>query len=614
MRTNYAVVSEDIWRVRLSAGYGTGPDRMKGIFGGAEFKAFDWLYLLGENDTKETNVGARLVTPQFWKIPVSFNFTAKTSLEHKPGTFDVAFGLSMPLDFRVKQPRTAPQASTPLSQQSAVVSSQTDQATPNPPTVNGQRSTDNGVSSQTDKVRPNPQASTPLSQQETGTSAPSPMPAMPAFRPPAPAGAGANEHIDLSGLRDCLVREGFTNVRVGVADTGILVVEYEDVRFNHNELDGMGVVAGNAARLAEGRFESLRMVMKRHDIPMVRLTMPLKLVAGFLDGSIGQTDFSKDLVVSFAAWDDDVDFLAGTGNPGFLKSSLVLAPVLTTFVGTEFGAFDYLLSLQPELLVNAWKGGVVDARWNIPISWSGNLDDGKPFRNSRNPPMMDRLMYFQAFKPLPAFMANLGGGMILHDIYGTLNEATWSPANGTHRIRVVQAYGKDVNSSQATTVYLGSYRYYFSPLDLSLEGTGGRFWSQDRGASLELKRFFGDTAVSLYYKNTEGVDNKKWQAVGIQFSLPLTPRRDMKHYYDMQVRGANEWSYAEETTLTNNNSKGNYLPPYPLAINPQPITDLDITYYNRDRLSEAYIREHLERLRDAWQRYGGEENANIFRQ
>jgi hypothetical protein len=46
-QTKYVVVSEDIWRFRLTAGYGTGPDRMDGIFGGGEFRPFDWLHLLG---------------------------------------------------------------------------------------------------------------------------------------------------------------------------------------------------------------------------------------------------------------------------------------------------------------------------------------------------------------------------------------------------------------------------------------------------------------------------------------------------------------------------------------------------------------------------------------
>ena len=81
LQTKYLVASEEFWRLRLSLGAGTGPDRMKGVFGGAEFRAFDWLYLIGENDTKETNVGGRLVTPDLFGYPLNLQIMAKTSLD-----------------------------------------------------------------------------------------------------------------------------------------------------------------------------------------------------------------------------------------------------------------------------------------------------------------------------------------------------------------------------------------------------------------------------------------------------------------------------------------------------------------------------------------------------
>ncbi|MBC8018913.1 MAG: hypothetical protein H7X83_10405, partial [Verrucomicrobia bacterium] len=160
---------------------------------------------------------------------------------------------------------------------------------------------------------------------------------------------------------------------------------------------------------------------------------------------------------------------------------------------------------------------------------------------------------------------------------------------------------------------LGSYRYYYSPLDLSLEAAAGKFWAEDKGVSLELKRFWEDTAVSFFYKNTKGTDQKRWQAVGIQFSVPLTPRRDMTPLAKLQVRGSDEWSYAQATTLKNDNLNSprgelNWLAPYPLAINPQPAQALYRSFYNRDRLSEGYIRQHLDRLREAWLKYGTNQN------
>ena len=554
--SKYAVISEDIWRFRLSAGYagdGTGLYPTKGKFAGAEFKAHDWVYLLTEYDTRETNVGLRLVTPQFWRIPINFTATAKSSLSNKPGNIDIAVGLSLPLDFQVrKKPKT--ETAAPSS--------------------------------------PEPIPEKPLEVSES-------RPALPPAKEPRPA-PETSKAQELELLRDRLVQGGFTNVRVGSTSSGILVVEYENVRFNHNELDGVGVAVGLAASLAKERFDSIRLLIKRHDISMVQLTMPLGTIDGFLNGSISKGKLNDSLLIAFDTVDDDVDFVAGKGNPGYLKSSLLLYPGLTTFVGTDYGDFDYELSIKPDLMVEAWKGAVINARWDIPVAWSHNLDDGMPLRDSRNPARMERLMLFQALKPTADLMINLGAGLILPHENGTLNEATWSPGNGTHRFRVLQAYTKDSDTQQSIKAYLGAYRYYYSPLDLYLEGTGGRFWGQDTGGMLEFKRFFGDTAVSLFYKSTEGEDKVKWQAAGIQFSFPLTLGEDMKHYCGMQLRGSDEWSYAQQTTLGSHNN----LPPYQLALDPQPITALYRAYYNRDRLSEDYIRGHLDRLRDAWLSYG----------
>jgi hypothetical protein len=577
--SKYAVLSEDLWRFRFSAGYaglGTGPFPTRGAFAGAEFKAHDWVYLLSEYDTRETNLGVRVVTPQFCGFPISFTATAKTSLDHKPGNFDLAVGLNLPLDFKVRSRSKAAQPSA----SAMVVDSQ--------PTAQSPSASQSVFPSVFPSVLPSPSVVMPRpAAVSLGQTAP-------------PSGGTASSSSQILGLlRGRLIDAGFINVRVGSTTSGVLVIEYENVRFNHNELDAVGVVGGLALSLARDRFDLVRLIIKRHDISMVQLTMPLATLDGYLQGTITQSAFNDSLQIDYHPRVADAHFPLGKGNPGFLTSSLMLYPGLTTFVGTEFGVFDYLLSVKPDLLVDAWKGAVVNARWDIPVAWSDNLDDGKPYRNARHDARLERLMLFQAFKPAADLMLNLGAGLVLPHDYGTLNEATWSPGNGSHRFRALQAYAKDHDTQQTTTAYLGSYRYYFSPLDLALEGTGGRFWAQDTGFALELKRFFGDATVSVYYKNSQREDSKRWKAAGIQFSFPLTLRKDMKPYHHMQVRGTDEWSYSQETTLGHRND----LAPYPLAINPQPTTALYRAYYNRDRLSEDYIRGHWERVREAWLKY-----------
>jgi hypothetical protein len=197
-------------------------------------------------------------------------------------------------------------------------------------------------------------------------------------------------------------------------------------------------------------------------------------------------------------------------------------------------------------------------------------------------------------------MVNLGAGMILHDNNGTLNELLWQPGDGSHRIRLRQAYAIDSRSHDSNQTWLGAYRYRYAPLDLSLEATAGRFWSRDTGFTFEVKRFFGDTAFSIYYKNVLSAGNERISAGGIQLSLPLTFREEMRPA-PLQIKGSDEWNYAQETELA---SKGLPQIGRAIAINPQPAYNLGSVFYNRDRLSEAYLKLHLLRLRDAYLRYG----------
>lgn len=589
-RTTYLAASADPlpW-LRLSTGYGRGPDRMKGIFGGVELKAHDWVTLLGEYDTRDYNAGLRLSAPPLPWFPVSLTFTAKSAL-NRSSSLDIAFGLTMPLDTK----------KTAVSSQLSAVSKAepTNLKTVEPPgtPIDAEKTRDQSNKSDT---------SSGLNQDLPQASDSS-------------ANIGVHRRLDdlsktiqnsatspLSLIRSRLVKAGFINVRVGQRDNRELVVEYENIIFNHNELDALGVVAGMAAESAPQSFETLRIIVKRRGISMISVAAPIASFSSFMKHEKGGEELWDALTVSYdTGVTDGVVFVAGDGGPGFPSVSLMLSPGLTTFVGTEVGVFDYLLSLKPELAVQVWKGGVVNARWDIPLTWSENLDDGKQFSSSRTISRMERLMLFQAFKPLPDLMLNLGGGMVLHDNYGTLNEATWSPGGGEHSVRLTQAWTENEKSHRRSETYLGSYRYFFSSLDLSLEATAGRFWAQDRGYLAEVKRFFGDAAVSLYYKNsTTYQEGKRWQAAGIQFAFPLTPRRDLK-VGPLVVRGTDEWAYAQETTLAIGGQKSNNVLTTPLAINPQPPTALYRAYYNRGRLSSAYIKSHLERLREAWLKYG----------
>lgn len=569
LRTAYAVATEELWRMRFSIGYGTGPDRMKGVFGGGELKALDWIYLLGEYDTTETNVAARLITPEVFGIPVNFQVTAKTSLTHRPGNFELGVGLQFPLGldhFSKKPLPVAPEEASPKAADG--------QAAPPQRSIAQPRSSD-----------------AVLVQQSLGQ------------RAPAPQQDAVGDFVDsgLLRLQERLVAEGFQNVRVGRREMNLLVIEYENSRFNHNEMDGLGVVSGMAVIHPTASFENLRLVLKKKNIRVMQLEAPLNDFRMFLEdaGKVEQLRESLQITTDVAD-DEGVRYIFGSANPSWLRASLLIYPGLKTFVGTEVGVFDYLLSIKPDLYFDTWKGSVVNARWDIPVSWSENFDNGKAFRSSREKSRLDRLMLFQAIKASPTIMVNVGGGMLFPDAYGTLNQLLWTPGSGTHRFSLTHAFADDSKRHATHEVYLGAYRYYFSPLELYLEGTGGRFRDRDNGVKLTLKRFFGDTSFSVYYKNSETADRHHVQMGGVRIEFPLTPRKDMKPY-PLQVRGTDEWSYAQEVVIAVPGQRN----PVGKSIGIDPLSDFNLArvFYNRDRLSGEYIKNHLLRLRDAYATY-----------
>lgn len=546
LNTWYGVASKELWRLRLSAGYGTGPDRMEGLFGGIEAKAFDWLYGIGEYDAREFHGGVRLVTPHILGYPVNLQITAKTNFSYRPERPDFAIGLQFPLG---SDHHHAAPSSKPATQ---------------------------GTSASASEV--------PLPSSPPGEAAlPSPV-------PPIPGG--------MERVKARLVEQGFQNVRVGRSGTELLVVEYENNLYNHNELDGLGVVTGIVTDVFPGGFSDLRLVMKKKGIRIIQLTAPLEDFSAFMQDASHLDQLRNSLHITYdIAGDDGVEYLDGPRNPSWLTSSLVIQPALRTYLGTEVNSFDYLLSLRPELFINTWKGAVIDARADIPLTWSRNFDDGRAFRDDRNDSRLDRLMLFQALKPAPTVMLNAGVGMVVHNLYGTLNEAMWTPGDGTHRIRLIQLYGENASGTERTESYLAGYRYYFSPLDTYLEGTAGKFFQEDKGAVVELKRFFGDTAITVYYKNAETEDRKSHKVGGIRLEVPLTPRRDMKPRL-VQVRGTENFSYSQETEIAGEGSLNDI--GATIGIRPDPAFNLGQVFYNRDRLSESYIKRHLLRLRDVY--------------
>ena len=98
--TKYLVMSEEIWNLRLSLGYGMGPYRMKGVFYGLEYFVSKYVQLLFDDDGDQTSAALRLSTSS--DAPFRTAFTLKSKVNEKSPVFTFSASFSYDLKKRKK--------------------------------------------------------------------------------------------------------------------------------------------------------------------------------------------------------------------------------------------------------------------------------------------------------------------------------------------------------------------------------------------------------------------------------------------------------------------------------------------------------------------------------
>ncbi|CAK0753232.1 putative Exopolysaccharide biosynthesis protein YbjH [Gammaproteobacteria bacterium] len=596
-KTAYVVGSRQIGPTRLSMGYGTGPDRLSGVFGGLEWTIFDNLDFIAEHDTVDNNFGIRLRTPESWiGHGIRLGIIAKQAIEptnHRQ--FEYGIGLTIPFG-----------SNHYLEKPLALSTNYLNQKLPN---------TTGGSTSQPGKLdKVNPYIFSPFSTSNPKRSIVSDQTI------PSSANIETTELTKLENIGRRIVDLGLENVRIGVRDNNTVYVEYENHRYNHNELDALGIVMGTTAIGAPESLRWMAILVKKDNLPVIEVKIPIEGYRDFLAGPHDPNKLSIWPTSVGALWGQmtirTVNHLSDSANIRWVDvpeqnhpwARMILAPAIPRyFLATEFDVLDYALTLNPELEVPLWKGGVLSANWSLPLLHTKNLDEHGIFGRFYPRAELYNLWLQQGMRPSENIFELAGVGLHRHDnadYVGVFNDIAWIPGGADHRFRGQLGY---LHSSDEKPIWpnqknrkvaIGAYRYFYVPQDLSLEAMFGRFWYDDRGLLLKATRFFGDASVAVYYKDTN-----EGRAAGLEFSIPLTPRQDMKPKF-IQFKGKEHWTIGVETTLASTGQSNNLRPD--LAIIPTLPRTLGRNYLNYGRLSAAYIRNHILRLREAYARWGEE--------
>ena len=549
----YVVLSKDIWKIRASVGYGT--DRLDGVFGGLEIKVFDWIYLLGDYDTKEKNVGVRINVPKsLFKIGY-LSFVAKSNLDYNKGDFDFGVNFKIPL---------------------------------------GEKK---------EKIYKNYIAKNNFENQNKEENIDS------FFHKKVSAKSALDKKINISKnnkynnvlliLRNKLVSFGFENIDIGLYDDGKnIYVAYENNVLPHNEVDAVGVILGYMLQLGiADKYEKFSIAMKRDNIRVKEIRGDLKKYRYFIYNPIYSNilDFKKSLFVT-SDFLEDIEPVVENANNSYFKPRLEIYPGLITFIGNEVGIFDYFVSLRAYLHTNIYKGIDVGMLADFPLINSDDFEKGHVYHKYSHGNEIKSVMLHKS-DVYKSFINILSVGSYEKDYLGGMDQAQYDIGNNKFKIRLGYFKHKD-NDNDERKIYLGSYGYYFNPKDLLIELTAGKYWNQDTGFDLKLKRYFGDIAIIFFYQNTTD------QYIGAGIEIPLVPNRIKNPKY-VQMQGKKDFNYYIRSTIRRADGTNKVMP----AGAKVPKTDFEISseFTNRDRFTTSYLRNHIYRFLDVYKRYVGNE-------
>jgi len=543
----YIVADKQFWFLRASLGYGYSnvkkgrSERMDGLFGGVEAQVVPWLSLLGEYDGEETHAGARFFMPQSWSDKVKLHCTVASNLTND-GEVSVMFSAIFPL---AKHDRYKAE---PLGKVSSAA------------TV------------------------------ESGT-----------------AGKTASsvkraKSYTLQDLVDALSRDGLQNVTVGTKED-MLYIAYENSVYLHNELDAIAAVLREAVKLA-GSYERFVIEPKHSNVVVATLSGSLLRAADYYDDPsyarkqafIATLEEGKNGVRGWQIYTKDA-------NNGRFRPKIVLTPKLTTFVGTDIGAFDYQLMLGAIGYVNLYEGLDLTFHYDAKISNSDNLD---PVYGIFGYAYSDGGWYSAMLNysnRVGEGLNTLSAGLFEYDYLGVMDQFIYHTGNHTFKLKA--GYFEHQDYEDDREVFLAKYSYHFTPMDIFAEVEGGKYWGdryhgQDTGFGISFKRYFGDVAVVVSYLQTSPEENVPFsddpnQYMGIGIEIPLDFAKSKLSGKYGQINGDTAWRYTQRTTVSRDDGT-NIIVPFRSGYNPAMDIDSETYFYNRNRMSIDYIKENAERI------------------
>jgi hypothetical protein len=527
LSTKYLVMSEEIRNLRLSIGYGTGPNRMKGLFYGLEYFISKYVQILFDDDADQKSGAIRFSTSN--AAPFGTAFVIKSVFKEKNPVFTFSASLSYDLKKRSHQHDSECDSNKNFDDRNKI------------------------------------------EQRVESDSA-------------------YKQDVTINKLQSRLLSFGFENISV-ISQSKKLFIRYENNRFNHNELDALGIVLGVASEMPDSTIDTIQVTMLRAQTPVASIEVNKKDYSRFL--ATGNAD-RVALKIDRNPRPDEKAFYPTTSNKTFGKIRCEISPRLQYFLGTEVSPFDYQLSLNFDYFMDLWPGARCGARTVLPLWNTANFDDYNAFSSYREKPHLNSAMLFQFLNFGHGMTTLLSTGFFKTKYFSLVGDLRFTDKSGRLKVGCNAGFYTFSRSHKTTVLpYVGMKL----PLDISLLAMYGTFWEQDQGVHVSLTRSFDIVDVELFCNRTKNIFDYFDTFVGSQITIPLTFKKGMKPRF-ITVSGKNDWHTSISTRVAENNDL-NYVSTA-CGVIPELLITQDADFFNRNRLDAGYINDNLKMLRDAW--------------
>jgi hypothetical protein len=415
--------------------------------------------------------------------------------------------------------------------------------------------------------------------------------------------ASISDKQTLQHLQAALIKAGLERVRVGTVDD-LVVVEYENHRYNQNEVDAVGIALGLAATLAPESALLISVATKKAGLALYETRVDREGYRQFLKNNSlwsarGSLKFRlRPPVEEGVQWFDPAE-----GPRGY--SRVMVEPVLKSFVAQEYGLYDYSLAANIQLTVPLWQGAEFNAGYLEHLSDSKNVSSGF-FSYAHLESGLKTATFNQSLWLTDRVLNVFSAGKFEYDYSGLQNETIWFVPGRDDQARFQYARIRYTDQYQASTIVnMGAfYRWFDRPRGLQVEAGYRQYNQNDRGPSLSISRWFGDVQATAIVRRSESDT-----FAGFQLAFPLTPRQGMMPAYT-HLEGPGQFTYGLTTKIA---SKGgaNYIT-RGIAEEIPKAYSTDRFLLNQGRVGQGYSVSQLSRMRDSFLLYSGSDGAQFF--